>query len=276
MTLFIILAGIAGILAATIYVTWRSSPGEGGMKTRAIALAVLVGFSYATWSYFYPTSKLHAKITIDVETPEGLKTGSSVQEVIYSLEPCPVCNTAGPKLRRNVRGEAVAVDIGSRGVLFAILVGGANGQPSSDLITPETVMSIFAPEQNLARASAVRSLGRISGKAEIPRHQLPFLVRFTDIADPKTVEAVDPDYLAGKFGQGVKLVKATIEIVPSGWWPFSAFGHSGTPVTTGIEKRLPWLPDFYDKLLDGDRTHYAGAENRLANSLGSGSFKSTR
>jgi hypothetical protein len=54
------------------------------------------------------------------------------------------------------------------------------------------------------------------------------LVRFRDIADPTSVEKVDPDNLAASFGEGVKLRRITVQLTDD-------------PVTTGIEKRLGWL-----------------------------------
>ena len=58
-------------------------------------------------------------------------------------------------------------------------------------------------------------------RAELPRADWPLMVRFGDISDPKTVEQVDPDTI------GVKriLLETTRD-----------------DVTTGIEKRLGWLP----------------------------------
>ena len=56
----------------------------------------------------------------------------------------------------------------------------------------------------------------------------PTIVRFRDIADPKSVEQVDPDDLAKSFGPGVKLKSLTVQMTDE-------------PVTTGIEKRLGWL-----------------------------------
>jgi hypothetical protein len=54
------------------------------------------------------------------------------------------------------------------------------------------------------------------------------LVRFGDPNDPEAVERVDPNHLAASFGPGVSLKPATVEI-------------TGDPLTTGIEKKLPWL-----------------------------------
>jgi hypothetical protein len=66
------------------------------------------------------------------------------------------------------------------------------------------------------------------GPIDIPLGALPLLVRFRDLNDPTTVERVDPFDLAGSFGAGVKIKRATIEI-------------TNAPVTTGIEQKLPWL-----------------------------------
>ncbi len=82
----------------------------------------------------------------------------------------------------------------------------------------------------------------MTGTKALSFAELPILVRFRDINDPTSVERVDPDNLAASFGPGVTLVNASIEIVSSGFWPFRALGLSGTPVTTGIEKRLVGLP----------------------------------
>lgn len=235
------------------------------MKKFAIALLVIGVIGYGAFAILYPTTRLHARITIDVETPEGLKTGSSVQEIVFSVEPCPLCNTSGPKFRRHVRGEAVAVDLGPRGTLFALMVGGKE-HPAPDPVTPIIVEMVFGPKQdkNWRGVEAVRALGRATGKADVPAELMPFMVRFRDVNDPKSVERVDSDNLAASFGPGVKLANATIEITRD-------------PVTTGIAKWLGWLPHFYGRMLDGDRGgSRAGAENRLANDLSSGSFNIPR
>jgi hypothetical protein len=104
---------------------------------------------------------------------------------------------------------------------------------------------------------------------------LPLLVRFRDIDDPKSVEEVDPLDIGKSFGAGAELVRATIEIVPVGIWPLNSFGITGEPITTGIEKRLSWLPQYYNRKFDGQRYETDSSALRLANSLSSGAF-STR
>jgi hypothetical protein len=88
--------------------------------------------------------------------------------------------------------------------------------------------------------SGLRQVQRLSGKRELPQTSLPLLVRFRDPNDAMTSENVDPLDLEKSFGPGVKLTRTTLEIVSAGIWPVSWFGITGEPITTGIEKRLPW------------------------------------
>ena len=85
------------------------------------------------------------------------------------------------------------------------------------------------------------------------------LVAFGDEADPTSVARVGPDDLAANFGEGVTLKRITVEL-------------TNDPVTTGIEERLGWLPQYFDKMLDGNRLRRIDADNRFANSLSQNSF----
>lgn len=226
------------------------------MKKLAITILIVLGLGYGAWTVLYPTTRLHANITIDVETPEGLKTGYSVQEVVFSLEPCPLCNSGSPVLRRSVRGEAVAVDLGERGVLFALL----RGLNSPDSIAPHIIMTALAKlktNEEWATAEVVRRLRHVSGRANVPADLMFFLVRFRDINDPKTIEQVIPNNLASSFGPGVKLVNGTIEI-------------TSDPVTKGLENKLSWLKGQAGRgYLDGQ---FAGGGPELSNILFGGQF----
>lgn len=62
-------------------------------------------------------------------------------------------------------------------------------------------------------------------------------MRFGDIADPKTVERVDPDDLAASFGMGVKLRRITVQITEDA-------------VTKAIGQRLGWVGRFPEPSLN--------------------------
>ncbi len=74
----------------------------------------------------------------------------------------------------------------------------------------------------------VDHLSRMRDTVELTPSQLPMLVRFRNIHDPRTVERVNPDDLGAIFGPGVRLLHATIAI-------------TADPVTTGTVKQLEWL-----------------------------------
>jgi hypothetical protein len=60
------------------------------------------------------------RLTVEVDTPEGVKRGSSVIQVKTSRASQNAIPSPG-MLSYKVRGEAVAVDLGARGVMFALL-----------------------------------------------------------------------------------------------------------------------------------------------------------
>jgi hypothetical protein len=81
----------------------------------------------------------------------------------------------------------------------------------------------------------------------VPLKQLPKLVRFRDRFDRDSVEHVAPSDLAKAFGPDVRLIQSTVQIVPSGYWPFNLLNLGvpqwlfGMPITEGLEHLLPWL-----------------------------------
>jgi hypothetical protein len=123
-------------------------------------------------------------------------------------------------------------------------------------------------------ASGLQQVRHLSGKRQLPLTSLPLLARFRDLSDPKTIEKVEPLDLEERFGAGVKLVRAEIEIVSPGLWPFNRIGISGEPITSGIERRLSWLPQYRDRRLDGQRYETTSSQAPFANSLAVGDFKS--
>lgn len=71
---------------------------------------------------------------------------------------------------------------------------------------------------------------RQRGARDLKPFQLPMLVTFADVADPKTVEQVDPENPGAALGCDFKWQRMTIEVTDE-------------PITTEIEERLGWLAD---------------------------------
>lgn len=208
------------------------------------------------------------RLTVEVETPEGLKTGSSVIEVSTAVAGRNSIPTPGAVSHR-IKGEAVTVDLGARGLLFALLRSDDNSDWASNVMfrfvplpprprdpdkTFETMFAAMLQQRDAIELP--KTFPDVGHLKDQPAR--PMLVRFADIADPKTVEKVDPDDLAVSFGQGVKLRRVTIQLTDG-------------PVTTGIEKRLGWLPSQRGSLIPVPRGKSIG-EMPIGSDITEGDF----
>jgi hypothetical protein len=184
------------------------------------------------------------RLTVEVETPEGLKTGSSVIEVSTAMAGKNSIPTPGV-ISHRLRGEAVMVNLGRRGTLFALLRSDANSSWATNVLfrlapkipvvrdedgNRDSVADFHARFQAMLDSRKVVVLPKTYPDQGHLRDDpaRPMLVRFRDIIDPTTVERVDPDDLAASFGEGVKLRRITIQLTDD-------------PITTGIIRTLPWL-----------------------------------
>lgn len=116
------------------------------------------------------------------------------------------------------------------------------------------------PGHHLLGVKRARWMVENNAKGELPRGRYPRLVIFQDEDDPTSVTEVDPGDLEATFGAGYKLKRVGIEITDE-------------RVTEHIRMRLAWLPEYYDRMLDGNRLNTIEAKNRLANSLSQNSFE---
>jgi hypothetical protein len=221
-------------------VTWRAVQILFGIVAALIAI----------WRFWLvPTWAIDFKLTLQVAVDGEIKTGSGIIQTRWEDEwavPIQIW-TWGV----TTRGEAIGVDLGSRGWLFLLL--NAKSKPHSASIGSfsSLILTVFSNGEIIGPGNAPTSLvSAITNRRDvlnIPTELLPMLVRFGDMNDPTTVERVDPDDFARSFDPGVKLIEATIQIVPGGIWPFNAWGGGtpqwlfGAPVTMGIEDQLPWL-----------------------------------
>lgn len=210
-------------------------------RNRRIVLALLAGgVALALFGCGMAGERLpdyRYRLTVEVETPEGLKTGSSVIEISTAVAGRNSIPTPGAVSHRT-RGEAVTVDLGARGVLFALLRSDDNSDWASNLmfrLAPDVPRTLDGDRFEAKFAAMLRQRAPIELPHTFPdvghlkdQPARPMVVRFRDITDPQTVEKVDPDDLAAAFGQGVTLKRITVQLTED-------------PVTTGIGKRLGWL-----------------------------------
>lgn len=220
-----------------------------------VGAVLAIGF-FVSQNFSARSATVRYRLTLEAEVDGKPVSGSGVIEARYGSQP-RISPEAG-RLTESVRGEAVALDLGERGVLFALLKEGKDAS-----FRPEALPLYAFGRITLKDAAGFRAVSALRGRTEIPFDKLWLLVRFRDIDDPRSVEAVDPNDLAKSFGTGVNLMRATIEMTDD-------------PVTTGIEKLLPpWFAELRQKKasLDGDTSIARFIKAPLANQIGTGYFK---
>jgi len=173
---------------------------------------------------------------LDVETPEGLRTGSSIIEI--RTDPSGPLQAGGIVSR--VRGEAVAVDLGPRGTLFALLSSRTDPENATRLAQAALQPDLFGRGGNAETwIEHRRALREVRGRADVPISYYPMLVRFRDVRNSLTVEEIQPNNLSQAFGTGVRLTRISVEITEE-------------PVTSNVRNLLPWLGEGPEQRLDPD------------------------
>jgi hypothetical protein len=220
----------------------------------AAPAAFLSGCGSGPWFIRY-------RLTLEVETPEGTKTGSGVIEHAARWNDGITRGLgAGPGLAVATRGEAIITDLGERGLLLCLLTRDAARYPSSD----ELLLSNIFPFDKWGGSIEDYStyLGRLEWRkpvADAPLERLPMLARLRDPQDPATAERVDPTNLAATFGTGVRLVRVTAQITDD---PLAA---------PTIENKLPWI-----RTLQGSIANTLGLKREYMdelNQINDGSFR---
>lgn len=204
------------------------------IKLLSWSLAILTG-AVVVYKVIYPTYVTRYRITLEVTDNGKTHTGSSVIETSATPQPKLLPEV---KAKVQVHGQAVIVDLGKGRKLFALLRLDPERKKKNQTFVA-LAADVFDPDSSGWQRWIEVSKKR--GTKDLSTEQIPLLVRFRDLKDPMTVERVDPDNLADSFGSGVKLDRATLELVYPGIWPLNWMGFSGTQLTTGIWNELPWL-----------------------------------
>jgi hypothetical protein len=215
------------------------------------------------WGYFqinYPTCTFRYKLTAEVMTPEGVKSGSSVIEVSYSSTN-PIPNPGRWRLDR-LSGEAVFIDLDGGKNLFVTLGNYESGRPSRGWTLPYpgghlntqnqsddkfdyskmngAISALWLPikfyklgrtpgqEREMAkRASKMRGASPI----DVPLINLPTVVTFNNLKDPSSIQVVDVKNSSKTLGNGYEIKRVSIEL-------------TNDDITRRIKNVLPWLTQY--------------------------------
>jgi hypothetical protein len=170
------------------------------------------------------------RLTVEVETPQGRKSASSV----LAVHPDRGYSRGG---HTRTVGDAVFVDLGGGKNLVALLAH-LDGKLDLDGIN---YLALRAYTAAGGRRVSFNEMSRLTGPVAVKDALIPVLVSFADPANPGSARLVLPDDLPAVLGNGYRLGEISAEVVPNGFWPLDFGGALGEPVTRGIAAKLPWL-----------------------------------
>lgn len=205
-------------------------------------VALLFGL---VWLLYRPSTYRY-KMTVEVDTPTGPRTGSAVREIKY-IPTIPLL--AASKFSTEQRGDAVAVDLPGGQTLFVLM--DSDGHETIRAAVGQGVET--DAKKLLDQANSDRRIYVFPSRERLRARNLAFprLVRFRDISNPLSAEMVAPDDLEAAFGPGVSMGPITLQMVDE-------------PVTKEVPRRLPWRKNFPKGKLNGDRIEFFAKKEAAA------------
>ena len=195
----------------------------------------------------------HQKLTLVIGTPAGEVSGSSVTRIENISSKGALVLPEARGTRSSWTGEAVAVEVLPGKWLFALLAGEGGTDAGHWVYAAYDLNAALGADGYPSYETAMAKL-RAQPKnvpVSLPADGLPILVTFGDIADPTSVQRVDPTDLTASFGPGVDLKAVTLEITDE-------------PVTMGQIERLPFWSDLERQVtFSGKQFYDASAPDAL-------------
>lgn len=207
------------------------------------------------------------KLTVEVETPQGLRSASGV----VTIEARVASNFHGNYYSLSPIGEAVVLELpAGEGEkprwLFALLDGTRTGhmvlRGYGEKLVEWGVNLYAAGEEKVTWFKLMDDLEAYP-PVQLKPEDYPMLVTFTDISDPKTVKRVDPADIAATFGPGYSLKSITLKITDE-------------PDTKGrVEEVLGWFEEYQKNQyrLNGKKCVACSVNGQLDEMTGTGHFK---
>jgi len=206
--------------------------------------AMVAFFAYAYYSVVYggDSASYRYKLSLSLDTPDGVKKGYNVVEVDYHSVQIPARG-----VMHRIQGQAAYVDLGpGRRPLIALLTRVRRADEVStvghpyvprgwqDDLPPGNITSRLCEEdQKLSKSffERIAIISRCKETISIATGDLPDLVTFADINDPTSIILVDPNNLSATLGPGIV-------------WKSISFGFTQDQITKNIVDILPWANHF--------------------------------
>jgi hypothetical protein len=181
---------------------------------------VLIVAAFAAYKLSFPTYAYRYRLELALSVDEKIYTGSSVIEVVWRC---------GPKIAdlgrcaASLRGEAAVV---------AALVNGEDYGPAQD----GAVNAMWLCAQAFGNPSTdeeLAKLPKLHGRRDLAAPNLPRLLWFSNLEDPRTGAKLSAGKMPGAFGASAGLVRASVEI-------------TNDPIVININRKFPWFQAWSD------------------------------
>lgn len=176
------------------------------MQKALLIIAILSLSVIALWQIMYPSGTWRYKMTVEVVTPVGIKTGSAVREVKVQLGYGPA-SEMGPRI--TLKGGAVVVDLGDGRALFALLIGGASSSRSTDHGKHLLWDSFPASVPPLSKEGIKIYSNLKKEKATLEFEHYPMILLYDPYAEHKLIEIYD--FKNPQPSAGLAIKRVTIE-----------------------------------------------------------------
>jgi hypothetical protein len=190
-----------------------------------------------------PDASYRYKLTISVETPEGLKTGSNVVELDFfkswSGEP------------HRTYGQALVLDLGASGMLVALLSQQKEEAWEQDDPKYMILKKCGGDERNiLGPIDIAQRISACKSAYPLALSELPDILLLKNAKDPASASVVDPGNPGDVLGSNVVIRAATIQVTQE-------------PLTHGVDEHLPVLRNWWGHI-DSPLLH---THRRIFNSI---------
>jgi hypothetical protein len=199
---------------------------KGCLIALGIPVAFVLGIITLFWANYYDVH-VRYRLTVEVQDGNQIKTGSSVIDASYEIDPDWIWEGPNTHLSKIV-GYAPTVDLGERGMLFLTF---SNTSRTPDGIR-ESNRQFFCAMDDIwclpfaayggqgkgvdghhsARKAILNELLRQKGPREVPFVLLPEFKTYRDIDGRPRYLNPRPEDLAATFGPGVELKRVILEL----------------------------------------------------------------
>ena len=192
---------------------------------RFVLLLIIIAYGGLVWSGWGTPYSWNQKVTIEVETPTGIISNSTVLTYTRTEFPARLNSSKGKWL--GLYGEAPFIEIEPGNYIFAL-----------SLYEVYAILHDYTFAFGLKKDQTDEVIDRYikkSNNQEIISINEPILFAFRDLNDPTSIQKVSPSFL----GSGIKLKSVKYSVTDE-------------PRTRGkVNKILPWLAEHRGRFVPG-------------------------